>query len=446
MKRIVIAALAILAVQVAGAQIKTPDAAKSAVAKAEAATEKAEAAFAANPKKVVKVTTYLAQAKAYADAYASAQGNGMLGMDKAQLSLILNEKPKATEEVVLNGETYVKDSFKNHDYYYRQNALAFIVITKPVVENALNKAIESYSKAYAADVKAQKTKDIKEGIENVGTRFWDEAINYYTLSDFAKAGAAFLACADAKATAPLSLIDSSAYFNAALMSYIAGDKNQALELYKKCYDLGYYNEDGEVYAKLGSILIDEGKAKEGAEYLKEGFVKFPQSQSILLTLINYYISSGENTDELFELLAKAKQNDPTNASIYYVEGNTHAKLGHKDEAVASYKETIKVDPTYDFGYVGLGVFYYDQMIAVAEEANALDYSKWKEYDALMVKYYEAAEAAVEPFETVYAQTQAPDLKYNIAQYLRDIYFRLRNKDQKYTENYEVYNEVVKAGK
>lgn len=446
MKRIVIAAIAILAVQVAGAQIKSPDAAKAAVAKAEAAAAKAEAAFSANPKKVVKVTTYLAQAKAYADAYASAQGNGMLGMDKTQLALVLNEKPKSSQEVVLNGETFVKDSFKNHDYYYRQNVLAFIVITKPVVDNALEKAIDSYAKAYAADVKAQKTKDIKEGLESAGTKFWDEAVNYYTLGDFAAAGAAFLSCADAKAVAPLSMIDSSAYFNAALMSYIAGDKAKSFELYKKCYDLGYYNEDGEVYAKLGSILIEDGKEKEGAEYLKEGFVKFPQSQSLLLNLINYYISSGENTDELFELLAKAKANDPKNASIYYVEGNTHAKLGHKEEAVASYKQTIEVDPEYDFGYVGLGVFYYDQMIAVAEEANALDYSKWKEYDALMVKYYEAAEAAVEPFETVYAKSQSPDLKYSIAQYLRDIYFRLRNKDQKYTANYETYNEIVKAGK
>ncbi len=438
--------MAVLVAGAASAQVKSPSAAKAAVNKTEAAVAKAEAAYAANPKKVVKVTTYLAEAKAYMDAYSASQGNGMLNMDKSQLALVLNEKPVRSEEVVINGEPYVKDVFANHNYYYRQNVLQFIEITNPVVDGALVKAVEAYVKAYGADVKGQKTKDIVNGLTEIGAKYWDEAVNSYTLGNYEAAGQAFVNAADAKINAPLSEVDSSAYFNAALMAYISGAKEKAFDLYKKCYDLGYYNEDGEVYAKLGSILIEDGKAAEGADYLKEGFVKFPQSQTILLNLINYYISSGENTDELFELLNKAKANDPGNASIYYVEGNTHAKLGHKEEAIAAYNQTIAVDPNYDFGYVGLGAFYYDQMIAVAEEANALDYSKWREYDALMVKYYENAEAAVEPFETVYAKSQSADLKYNIAQYLRDIYFRLRNKDAKYSDGYEKYNEIVKAGK
>ena len=447
MKRILIAAAAILAFQVAFAQggVKTPSAAKAAVEKADAATAKAETAFAANPKKVVKFTTYMAQGKAYKEAYQAAQGNGMIGMDKTQLALILNEKPVSSEEVTINNEVYVKDVFKNHTYYYRQNVLTFIEVTKTVVDDPLQKSVAAYVKANEADTKGAKTKDIAAAIEEIGGIWWDDAVTAYTLGDYAKAGKAFLECADAKANAPLSYVDSSAYFNAALMFYISGDKDEAFNLYKKCYDIGYYNEDGEVFAKLGSILIEQGKEKEGAEYLKEGFVVCPQSQTILLNLINYYISSGENTDELFTLLDKAKANDPSNASLYYVEGNTHAKLGQKEEAVASYKKTIEVDPTYDYGYVGLGAFYYDQMIAIADEANALDYSKWREYDALMVKYFEAAEAAVDPFETAYSQTQSEELKYNVAQYLRDIYFRLRNKDEKYNAYYEKYNEIVKAG-
>ena len=182
------------------------------------------------------------------------------------------------------------------------------------------------------------------------------------------------------------------------------------------------------------------------EYLKEGFVKFPQSQSILINLINYYLTSGENTDELFVLLNKAKANDPKNASLWYVEGNTHAKLGHEEEAIAAYNEASKVDPKYEYGYVGIGVYFYEKMIAIAEEANALDYSKWREYDALIEKYYVAAEQAVEPFETAYELSADNGLKYNVAQYLKDIYFRLRNKNEAYNANYEKYDAIVKAGK
>ena len=56
-------------------------------------------------------------------------------------------------------------------------------------------------------------------------------------------------------------------------------------------------------------------------------MKFPQSQGVLIGLINYYINSGENTDRLFELISAAKSNEPNNASLYYVEGNVNLHLG-----------------------------------------------------------------------------------------------------------------------
>ena len=68
---------------------------------------------------------------------------------------------------------------------------------------------------------------------------------------------------------------------------------------------------------------------------------------------------------------------------------------------------------YEYGYVGIGVYFYEKMIAIAEEANALDYSKWREYDALIEKYYVAAEQAVEPFETAYELSADNGLKYNV---------------------------------
>lgn len=448
MKRILIAAVAILTAQVAFAQseAKSPEAARAAITKAEAAVQKAETKAAAKGKPVA-FKVYLTEAKAYMDAYNAPKGNGWVGADRNQLQFLIKEKPSKSEMVELGGQQYQKDVYKACNYYYTTTGqLQMIEVTKPVFEDALDKALDAYAKAAKADVKGAKTKDIKAAIESISNNLVDEAYLQYTLGNSAAASAAFEKAAEAKNTAPLSQLDSSSVYNAAFTAWQAGNNERALDLFKKCYEIGYYYEDGEVYSKLNEVLGNLGRPEEGVAYLKEGFVKFPQSQSILINLINYYLTSGENPDELFALLDKAKANDPTNASLYYVEGNTHAKLGHEAEALAAYDKSLEVNPEYDFGHVGKGVFFYDKMIKIAEEANALDYSKWREYDQLMVKYYEAAEAAVEPFEAVYTNSKDENLKYNVAQYLRDIYFRLRNKDDKFTAGYEKYNEIVKAGK
>ena len=447
MKKILIAAIAILSVQMAGAQGKTPEAAKAAVDKADAAVAKAEAAYAAKPNKPVKATVYIAQAKAYMDAYNAPFGNGMLGQDRTQVALLMTgTKPKSSEVVELSGEQFTKDAYKSVNYYYNaNNILAIIEVTKPVDKEALEKSLQAYAKAAAVDTKGAKTKDIKLAIADINEKFITEAYNQYTFGKIAEASVYFEKAAAAKATAPVSEFDSTAVYNAGFTAWIAGDNDRALKFFNDCYNAGYYYEEGEVYSKLNDIYGKKGDAAKGVEYLKEGFVKFPQSQSILVNLINYYLTTGEDTDELFRLLDKAKANDPSNASLYYVEGNTYAKLGKKEEAIASYKKSLEVNPEYEFGYVGQGILYYEEMIAIAEEANALDYSKWREYDALMVKYYEAAEQAVTPFMLAYETSKDESLKYNIAQYIRDISFRLRQKGEQYNATYEQFDAIVKAG-
>ena len=71
MKRIFIALALILAVQVADAQVKTPDAAKKALASAKTAAEDA--------KKATKVATWLKLANSYMDAYKAPAGAAWLG-------------------------------------------------------------------------------------------------------------------------------------------------------------------------------------------------------------------------------------------------------------------------------------------------------------------------------------------------------------------------------
>ena len=437
MKRILIALAVLLSVQVADAQTKTPEAAKKAVESAEAA--------AANPKKAAKLATWTKLASAYMDAYSAPAGAAWLGASKQELQILMgNQKPISTENVVVAGDQLVKEVYADKEFYYNVNGqLAIINVTKPVVEDVLAKAAEAYRKAGELDTKGSKSKDIMAGLSNVASKYIDDGMNCYQFGDLAKASQLFEKAANVSAIAPLSKVDTTALYNAAYTAWAGKDYERAKNFFEKCLAANYYYDGGEVFAKLGDVYTNLGDAKKGAETLEQGFVKFPQSQSILIGLINYCMTSGENTDRLFSLIDEAKKNEPNNASLYYVEGNIYKELKNIEKAVESYYKCAEINPEYEFGYIGAGILYYELAIELQEKAgNELDDKK---YNELVGQLEQALKDALDPFEKAYAVSKDDALKVSVAEYLKNIYYRFYSNGPEYEAGYKKYDEVVKSG-
>jgi tetratricopeptide (TPR) repeat protein len=437
MKRILIALAVLLAVQVADAQTKSPEAAKKAVESAEAASKDA--------KKATKVATWLKLASSYMDAYNAPAGSAWLGASKQELQLIMgNDRPVSVEEVVLGTDQLIKETYSNKEFYFSPaGQLVLINVTQPVVEDALGGALEAYKKAYEVDVKQSKTKDIVTGLSTIAQKYLDEGMNSYTFGDLVKASQLFEKAVEASATAPLSKVDTTALYNAGYTAWAVKDYERAKNFFEQCLAANYYYEGGEVYAKLGDVYTNLGDAKKAAELLEQGFVKFPQSQSILIGLINYYMTSGENADRLFVLIDEAKKNEPNNASLYYVEGNIYKELKNYEKAVESYMKCAEINPEYEFGFIGAGILYYERAVELSEQAsNEFDDKK---YNALVEQFEQALLDALEPFEKAYNVTKDNTLKVSIAEYLQNIYYRNISKGAEYEAAYNKYNEVVKTG-
>ena len=437
MKRILIALAVLLSVQVADAQTKTPEAAKKAVESAEAA--------AANPKKAAKLATWTKLASAYMDAYSAPAGAAWLGASKQELQILMgNQKPISTENVVVAGDQLVKEVYADKEFYYNVNGqLAIINVTKPVVEDVLAKAAEAYRKAGELDTKGSKSKDIMAGLSNVASKYIDDGMNCYQFGDLAKASQLFEKAVNVSAMAPLSKVDTTALYNAAYTAWAGKDYERAKNFFERCLAANYYYDGGEVFAKLGDVYKNLGDAKKGAETLEQGFVKFPQSQSILIGLINYYMTSGENTDRLFSLIDEAKKNEPNNASLYYVEGNIYKELKNIEKAVESYYKCAEINPEYEFGYIGAGILYYELAIELQEKAgNELDDNK---YNELVGQLEQALKDALDPFEKAYAVSKDDQLKVSVAEYLKNIYYRFYSNGPEYEAGYKKYDEVVKSG-
>ena len=418
----------------ANAQVKTIAAAEAAVQKAKADVD--------NPKKNTKLATWLKYGHALIDAYDAPAGNGFINATRQEIQLISNnEKPVSVETVTLGGQTWEKEVYATKNYYYTASGnLGMIEITKPIYPDALDLAVEAYAKAAELDVKNSKTKEIVGAELSIAGKYVEDAYTSYTLGDLKKASVLFEKAANTSAMAPACQLDTNSVYNAAFTAWLSGDIDRAEEFFGKCYNLGYYGEGGETFAKLADIADKKGNADKNRDYLEEGFQKFPQSQSILVGLINYYLTSNGSTDRLFELLGEAKKNEPNNASLYYVEGNICNQLGKIDDAVAAYNQCAQIDPTYAYGYIGLGQLYYNQALKFSEEAqNEMDDAK---YMALVEKFETSLKACIEPFEKSLDILQDAQTKAAVAEYLKNACFRFRTVDPMYQEKYDKYAAIA----
>lgn len=430
MKKILLALAMFAAIQVADAQVKSAADVKKSVEAAEAATQ--------NVKKAVKTATWLKLGQEYVKAYDAPTGNILPGSNKTELTLMMgSEKPVSSEEVTVNNEKYTKDVYADKNLYFNQNGqLVIIEVTKPVYEDALERAVKAYQKAYELDEKHAKDKDVAAAFDYIGQKYVTEAFNKYTFGDVATASKLFEKAADVEALAPLSKIDTSVIYNAGFTAMAAKDNERALKFFKRCYDLGYYYEGGEVFARLAEVDTLNTKS-----YLEEGFSKFPQSQSILIGLINYYLKNNEDTETLFGLLDKAKANEPNNASLFYVEGNIRAQLGQIDKAVVAYEECAKINPEYEYGFIGEGTMFYNRAIELQTKAQEeIDDAK---YMALVKEFEESLKSCIAPFEKAFEITKDANIKAGIASYLKNAFYRFREESAENQTKYEKYSEIAK---
>ena len=436
MKRILIALAVLLTVQVADAQVtKTPAAAKKAVETAKAASE--------NPKKEAKVVTWLKLADAYMDAYNAPTGSLFTNAPRIQLQQMPGYKPAASvEQVVIDGVPYKKESYEDKVLYFDpSDMLTMIVVTKPVCEDPLAGALAAYAKAAEVDVKGSKAKDIAAGIVRVGAKYFDEGMVQYTLGNNEAAADLIAKAADAVLTPPVSKVDTTYTYYAGYIYNQAGKYELAKKYFNKCLEAEYYAEGGNLFPALADVYMKLGDEEAGVAALKKGFELFPENANVLVGLINYYLPKEGGESDLLDLIAKAKQAMPDNASIYRVEGDIYKRLADYENAEASYKTAIAMTPDSPDAYIALGGYFIDRGNEYFNKGQ--ETFDQKEYDALMVQYEEMCIASLEPLEKAYSIMPDSDFKKNIAATIKQVCFVLRNKDAKFMEKYEHYNELSK---
>lgn len=302
---------------------------------------------------------------------------------------------------------------------------------KGIVDEPLFEALDAYKKAIEIDEGNKFGKSLMVDLTFLQTDFSNYAITAYEAEKFdvaMKCFEKFMEISNLPVVNNTSgtVVDTAIIYNAGLAAYKAENWDKAIQYFKKSSDNEYNGPVSSYYAF--KAMEEKGDTLTAIAYLKESFEKYPDNETLIVELINYYIAAGKPNDAISYLdVAITKQ--PDNVSYYTAKGQTLERLGREDEAVELYKQAIEKDKNQYTSYYNLGVIYYNRGVNSLNQASQLPPSATKEYDELNEKGNDNMRKALPYIERSY---ELDSTEVAIMESLKQIYYRLKMID-KYNE-------------
>ncbi len=430
MKKLLFALALIFSVQLAAQPKEATDALK---AFEKAKKESLDAKKSTNP------ATWIKLAGAYTSIYDVPVKSLWTGASRMEVKVLLKEQRiVSSESKKVQDQNYTVDVYEDKELYYAEDGkLAAWKITKQYMDgDLLGEAFAALNKAAELDTKAAKSKDISDMLVALKARFQGEAMSAYALGDYKKATDNFESTINAGSHQLLKQVDTVIMYYTGLTANMSKDYERAVKYFEMSIKNGY-DAKGDAYSYLAESYKQMKDTEKAKETLVAGFTKYPTAQSILVSLINAYLESNDDPKKVLALIEQAQKNEPTNASLYYAEGNVWKNLKDMDKAIACYNKAVETDPKYYFGTFAIGAAYYDRAVEIQTKAN--DESDDTKYEALVKQMEESLMAAIKPFEACFASCSDNEVKVVVAEYLKNIYFRFREKGPEFKAGYEKYN-------
>lgn len=445
MKRTILTALAALLVAVPAVQAQKVN--KDALL---AKIEKSDADI-ANEKKASKAATWLSRGKAFYEVAIEPTKSLFVNMEATMLKLAVGE-PKSTAQETVNGVELTAWVYPYFTAYIKDNKLSTWKQTKWLMKEAPVKAIEAYNKAYELDPKV--ADKAKEGLKQISD-FCSQVGNVGIDSgNYVEAAKAYVTAYEAQSSPAYGEADPALLYYAGYLLTVDGANNpksfaKGGEYLTKAIDLGYADEEGNIYYYLfhclyGQKEADQGNVMKAKNVLLTGIEKFPKNERILDGLMQLYTTEqgvGDPAD-LIALIDRAIETNPSNVDLWFGRGRIFYALKDYDQSIDSFKKVVELKPDLFEGNYYLGVFYTIKGDAVNKEMNEKQYSSQAAYDADLKGVNDIYMLAVPWFEKAH-QLKPEDI--DTLEFLKSICFRLRD-EPGIMEKYNTYNDLYKKAK
>jgi tetratricopeptide (TPR) repeat protein len=382
-----------------------------------------------NEKKNTKAKTWTGRAQVMLDIYNVHNDILIKGMDPARAKLFMKDPKEiqTTQEGPNKIELYVYDKV---DLKFVNGVLDSWSDKVKIHDNPLAEAQKSLDEAIKLNTDNKADADVLKVIQNLKQAYQNEAINTYEKMDYKSSHDNFLSILALNKLPQMdNKIDTILVYFAGRAAFENKDFVEASRLFEETASYNFKDPLLYVFRKQSYFAL--GDTLKGVEVIKQGFNAYPEDQSILIEMINYYLDTDQG-DQALELIAKAKAGDPTNISYTFTQGTLYDKMGRIEDAEKAYKECIEAKPDFYDAHYNLGVLYYNNAVKVYEEASRI--ADNNEFEKKQLEGDEILKLA-EPYMVKVAGMEtnnqiAFDTKRSALETLKTIYYRLKLEDKR----------------
>jgi len=288
----------------------------------------------------------------------------------------------------------------------------------------LAEAYEAYEKAMQLDTKGGTKKRILTGLvyNSLANSLYSQGSKKFEAKDYEGALKSFSTQIKiSEGPNYVGALDTGMYYNAGLAAINASKFSEAINYFQKCADMKYLGITP--YYQIYQCYMNLGDTTKAEAYLLELPKKFPGDNTVTLQLIDLYIKSNKY-DEAFKYIKVAKEQDPSNYSLYFASGIMYLNQNKFDDAISELSKAVEFkSDVYDLQYA-MGVAYINKAAAMFVKANdIMDVAKYtdaiNEANAVYAKALPFMEKALE---------LKPDDVYAMRS-LKELYYRLKMTDK-----------------
>lgn len=309
--------------------------------------------------------------------------------------IIFYPNPKERKEWTEGSSTYKELIYDMITITLKDGTVEKWEDTKPLYENPLPDGLESLEKTEELDVENKLAKKIIEGYQNLKMDFDRLAREEYFAENYKGAYEAFavvdqIAEKEIMKDEPVDTLRPVILFYTGLAASKAGLPNECIKYYEKSIDAGY--EDSDIYVYLSFKYREIGDTVKGIQVLQNAHEKYPENQSILIELINYYLLSGQS-EEALHFLNLAKEKDPGNKSFIFAEATLYEGMKDLAKARELYEKCISIDSEYFDAYYNIGVTYFNEAVELYKKSDNATGLSMEENDKIMAEAGKVLEKA-----------------------------------------------------
>ena len=311
------------------------------------------------------------------------------------------------------------------------------IFSKLAVEGKDNEGVvkgrQYLEKAYeldqVPDKKGRTGKEAKAIAKEYAT-YSNNSVNYgvncFNNKDFNGAKIAFINAvwANSHAEDYREVNDSVLIYNAAIAAMQAEDYETAAVYFDKSIDADYDGPMSVLRVNYCYQQLKTDNSKVEAN-LKKGFEKYPENKDVLMTLIQYYLTTQQNEAALI-YLNEAIAKDAENPQLYFARGCLNEKIDVAS-AIADYQTALSKKPDLFNALYNIAVVYYNQGVEKVGEAN--NERDQKKYEAMMKEANSIFEKSLPYMEKAADNADNVDNKKQCLETVKNIYYRLGQYDK-----------------